>query len=156
VEVSTNGDDFARFPSVSLTPGAVGGYGSNDASDIYNLVGKHANAYGDSWGTPFDLNDLLAHPLVLEGKVDLDEINYVRIVDIPGNGSFLDDATDLVDPTTGLPYASDHGIYDSWVTWGSGGVDFEALGVINQVPEPATMCLLGLGGLGVILRRRRN
>jgi hypothetical protein len=24
------------------------------------------------------------------------------------------------------------------------------------VPEPATMCLLGLGGLGVILRRRRN
>ncbi|MBS3733889.1 MAG: PEP-CTERM sorting domain-containing protein, partial [Phycisphaerae bacterium] len=26
----------------------------------------------------------------------------------------------------------------------------------SQVPEPATMTLLGLGGLGVLLRRRRR
>lgn len=141
VEVSTDGSNYARFPSISLTQGPVGGYGTIDPTDVYNLSGKHVNAYGNSWGTPFDLDDLLDHQLVLDGMVDLDEINYVRIVDIPGDGSFSD--------SDGNP------IYDAWVTWGSGGMDFEALGVINQVPEPATMSLIGLGGLA-LLRRRRN
>ncbi len=141
VEVSTNGTDFARFPSVydaASTP--VGGYGTIDPTGVYNLVGKHANAYGKSFGTPFDLEDLSNHSLVTEGLVDLDEINFVRIIDIPGDGSFKD--------SLGNP------IYDAWVTWGSGGVDFEALGVINQVPEPATVAILGLGGL--LLRRRKK
>jgi hypothetical protein len=142
VEVSTDGIDFARFPSVSLTEDQVGAYGTIDPTDVYNLSGKHVNAYGDSWGTPFDLDDLLDHQLVLEGLVDLDEINYVRIVDIPGDGSFVD--------------SQGNAIYDAWVTWGSGGTDFEALGVINQVPEPATMAMLGLGGLFLRKRRKTN
>jgi hypothetical protein len=54
VEVSTNGVTFARFPSVSLTSEATGGYGTFDSTDIYNLAGKHAAM----WGTPFDLSDL--------------------------------------------------------------------------------------------------
>ncbi len=29
-------------------------------------------------------------------------------------------------------------------------------GVVGYVPEPATMCLLAVGGIGVLLRRRRN
>ncbi|MBN2580437.1 MAG: autotransporter-associated beta strand repeat-containing protein [Pirellulales bacterium] len=131
VEVSTNGVDFARFPSVSLTPELVGAYGTSDPTDVYNLVGKHVNASGDSWGTPFDLQQLAGHPLVLGGTVDLEKINYIRIVDIPGCGAFQDQATSLIDPTTGQPYTSDHDVYDAWETWGSGGVDFEALGVIH-------------------------
>jgi PKD repeat protein len=117
VEVSTDGAIFARFPSISLTPGLVGGYGSIDPTEAYNLVGKHVNAYGDSWGTPFDLNTLAQEPEVLNGSVDLNSINYVRIVDIPGSGDFKD--------SRGNP------IYDGWVTWGSGGLDLEAVGVIN-------------------------
>ena len=126
VEVSTDGVTFARFPSVSLISGQAGGYGSLDATNLYNLVGKHVNAYGDSWGTPFDLNDLAQSPEVLNGSVDLNNINYVRIVDIPGSGDFKD--------SRGNP------IYDAWVTWGSGGVDFEALGVLNSEVKasPAT------------------
>ena len=42
------------------------------------------------YGTPFDLSDLLSDPLVLSGAVDLNNIQYVKLVDIPGNGSFLD------------------------------------------------------------------
>ncbi|AKB27731.1 Chitin binding protein [Methanosarcina siciliae T4/M] len=54
---------------------------------------------------------------MLNGSVDLNSINYVRIVDIPGSGDFKD--------SQGNP------IYDAWVTWGSGGLDLEAVGVIN-------------------------
>lgn len=144
VEVSTDGERYARFPSEYLNyadaPPGSQAYLTQDVSNIYNLAGKHANAYGISWGTPFDLDDLLDHQLVLDGLVDLDEINYVKIVDIPGDGTFTD--------SLGNP------IYDAWVTWGSGGMDFEALGVINQVPEPATMSLIGLGGLALLRRRR--
>lgn len=133
VEISTDGIHFSRFPGKSLTAEAVGAYGTLDPTDVYNLAGKHANAYGDSWGTPFDLDDLLDDDFVLDGSVDLMEINYVRIVDIPGNGHYLD--------SLGNP------VYDAWLTWGSGGFDLEAVGVINQVPEPSAYALLGLAGI---------
>ena len=143
VEVSTNGTDFARFASDSISSGLVGGYGTVDPTDVYNLVGKHVNAYGDSWGTPFDLETLVDNPMVLAGLVDLNNINYVRIIDIPGNGDFTD--------------ADGDSIYDAWVTWGSGGLDFEALGVINQsaVPVPGTLGLL-FSGLILLLGINRK
>jgi hypothetical protein len=146
VEVSTDGTHFARFPSqyLNATPTGSTSYLTQDVSNIYNLVGKHANAYGISWGTPFNLDDLAGDSLVQSGLVNLDEINYVKIVDIPGNGTFLD--------------SQGHPIYDAWVTWGSGGLDFEALGIINQVPEPGTLLLATIGGAGLwwIAHRRRT
>lgn len=120
VEVSSDGVNFARFPSVSLTASAVGPYGTLDATNIFNLAGKHVNAFGDSWGTPFDLSDLTNNPLVLNGMVDLNNIHYVRVVDIPGSGSYFDAATPAAHP-----------IYDPWVTVGSGGFDLEAIGAIS-------------------------
>jgi hypothetical protein len=118
VEVSSDGVHFARFPSISLTEDLVGGYGSIDPTQVFNLAGKHVNSYGDSWGTPFDLEDLREHPMVLDGLLDLDAVSHIRIVDIPGSGDFLD--------SQGNP------IYDAWVTWGSGGADIEAIGAIGQ------------------------
>ena len=119
VEVSTDGATFARFPSGSLTSDPVGPYGPVDATDIHNLAGKHVNAYGASWGTPFDLDDLADHDDVMAGLVDLMAIRYVRIVDVPGSGDFAD--------SDGRP------IYDSWTTWGSGGFDLDAVGVLNSL-----------------------
>src|SRR4030095_5852802 len=55
VEASSDGVNFIRFPSASLTPAAVGASGSLDPTNIFNLAGKHVNAGGSSWGTPFDL-----------------------------------------------------------------------------------------------------
>lgn len=120
VEVSSDGINFLRFPSHYLNSAPTGTQDqlTQDASNIYNLTGKHSNAYGESWGTPFDLEDLATDPLVVNGTVDLNNILYVRIVDIPGDGTFTD--------------ASGNPIYDAWVTWGSGGLDFEALGVISR------------------------
>lgn len=133
VEVSSDGVTFVRFPSRSLTPGPVGAYGTVNATNVFGLAGKHANAYGESWGTPFDLSWLADHPLVLGGQVDLNAITHVRLVDIPGSGAFTD--------STGAP------IYDAWVTFGSGGHDLEAVGVISRDMDFETwQDQRGLGG----------
>lgn len=118
VEVSTDGDTYARFPAISDTPEAVGGFGTIDPRSVFNLAGKHQNALGQSWGTPFDLADLVETEEVINGTVDLGEIRFIRIVDVPGDGSFSD--------SRGNP------IYDAWPTSGSGGADIEAVGAINQ------------------------
>jgi hypothetical protein len=164
VEVSTDGVNFARFPSEYLNfPNArlsgrrdnyvdLDGTGtprnisalSLDVSGVYNLAGKHINNLGDGlcWGTPFDLDDLRNDPLVLDGTIKLNKINFVRIVDIPGNGDFLD--------SLGNP------IFDAWVTGGSGGFDLAGIGVIHQVPEPTSLGLLLVGGWGLLTRYRRR
>jgi len=134
VEVSSNGDNFVRFPSISTNTSWEGDYGrafaGYDSTNIFNLAGKHAGGFG----TPFDLADLLCDDLVLSGAVDLNNIQYVRLVDIPGNGSYLD--------SLGNP------ILDNWLTAEpTGGFDFrlpvgQGVGVINAVPEPSTVVLL--------------
>ncbi|OKH23538.1 hypothetical protein NIES593_09965 [Hydrococcus rivularis NIES-593] len=152
VEVSTDGINFARFPSTSLTPEPVAPFGRLDATNVYNLAGKHLNNgivvsdeefIQSSWGTPFDLETLVDLPTVISGQVDINKINFVRIVDIPGNGAFLD--------TAGRP------IYDPWQTPipGSGGFDLEAIGVINAatVSEPVSVLGILMSGIfGVSLR----
>ena len=139
MEVSSNGTDFARFDSVSLTPGPVGSYGTIDPTDVYNLAGRYENG----WGTPFDLNELCSHSLVSAGDLDLNNIWYVRLVDIAGSGYFQD--------------SLGNGIYDAWVTEGSSGYDFrmsEGVAVLNvnggaPIPLPPSL-LMGLTGLGTM------
>jgi len=147
VEVSTNGVDFARFPSTYLNTTPTGAFTTLDPTDIDNLAGKHVNAGGNSWGTPFSLGDLSNDPLVQSGAVDLSHIWYVRLIDIPGTGAFKD--------SLGNP------IYDPTPTNGSSGFDLEAVGVIHQaVPEVSTFLLVGTGGLMLsviqIARRTRR
>lgn len=147
VEVSTNGIDFARFPSVSLTDGPVGAYGTVEISNIYNLAGKHPNAYGTCVGTPFDLDELMNEPNVMSGIVDINNIIYVRIVDIAGRGDFYDSATKHTDADTWPNwdyYLLDNPIYDAWLTWGSGGHDLEAVGVLREQEYSADINLDGI------------
>ena len=84
------------------------------------------------------------HPLVIGGAVNLAAIQYARLVDIPGNGSYLD--------SVGNP------ILDNWMTTGSGGFDFrlpagQGVGVIHAVPEPASLTLAAITAL-LAWRRR--
>jgi hypothetical protein len=148
VEVSSDGINFARFPSTSLTPNPVSSFGVVDSTDIFNLPGKHVNnafvdditgeVISDSFGTPFDLESLNSDQLVTNGLLNLNQINFVRLVDIPGRGDFLD--------AFGRP------IFDPFPTSpGGGGFDLEAIGVINTtpIPEPSTLfgtcAAIGLG-----------
>ncbi len=130
VEVSSDGVNFARFASDSLTSEPVPAQGVLDPTGIYNLAGKHTNNafefdgqfFGSSWGTPFDLATLKEHDLVINGKVDLHAIRYVKVVDIPGNGSFRDSFNKpIYDPFPTTPPIT------------SGGFDLEAIGVIHAL-----------------------
>jgi hypothetical protein len=123
VEVSSDGTNFARFPSISNTPGP----GAVDPDDVTNLAGVwpvYANVDENdidpcdpavAGGDAFDLNDLLNHPLVQSGDVDLQNINYIKLIDIVGDGSCLD--------SQGNP------IYDP--TDMDNGADIDAISVIN-------------------------
>ncbi|MEJ2700892.1 MAG: DUF4465 domain-containing protein [Sedimentisphaerales bacterium] len=141
VEVSSNGEDFVRFPAVSLTAGRVDFLlGTIDTTQVYNLAGKHPNAYGTCTGTPFDLSDVADQPAVVSGIVDINDVRYVRIVDIPGSGDFYDQAVVYINPNTWPEwdlYANNHPIYDAWNTTlapidPSGGFDLEAIGVLEE------------------------
>jgi hypothetical protein len=78
VEVSSDGNHFFCFNSVSLTPTntQVGAWGTLDATNINNLAGKYRAGYG----TPFDLEELKdVNPLL-----DVNSVTHVRIVDVVG------------------------------------------------------------------------
>ncbi|MFT7514520.1 MAG: hypothetical protein ACI9QL_003742 [Candidatus Omnitrophota bacterium] len=130
VEVSTDGTNFVRFPAVSETASPVIFADPGiDVTGVYNLAGKHVNHdLADTWGTPFDLEQLRDDPAVQGGLLDVLNVRYVRIVDIPGSGFFAD--------------RHGHPIYDLWPSQGSGGFDLEAVGVLN----PRVTCTLSDDG----------
>jgi hypothetical protein len=146
VEVSTNGTDFARFPSISTNTSPVTGSGAFsgfDTTNMFNLAGKHASGFG----TPFDLSDLSSNPLVTRGLVDLNNIQFVKLVDIPGNGAFLD--------------SQGHPILDNWLTTGTGGYDFQlpagkGVGVLNAVPESTTVILMLIALTALAIRTQQR
>ena len=111
VEVSSDGVQFVRFDNDSLTAGPVGGFGATDPTNIDGFGGK----YRQGFGTPFDLADLSTKDDVLNGLVKLNEIVYVRIIDIIGDGSFFDTSGDV--------------IWDPYPTAQSAGFDLDAVGV---------------------------
>jgi hypothetical protein len=78
VEVSSDGNHFFRFNSVSLTPTntQIDNSGSVDTTNIYNLAGKYRWGYG----TPFDLQELKD----VNSLLDVNSITHVRIIDVVG------------------------------------------------------------------------
>ena len=134
VAVSSDGVNYFRFDNDSQTTSSVSAFGAVDPTNIDGLAGKYKQGYG----TPFDLADLYYDAELL----NIDNIQYVRIVDIIGDGTYLDSDGDV--------------IYDPYPTSGSAGFDLDAVGVINAVPVPAAVWLLGSGLLGVIGIRRRS
>lgn len=109
VEVSTNGIDFARFPNdFDGPPGPYLQGGAQLGADVTYYDG-FAGVYPVSafppgvnplnvvagGGDAFDLADLLDHPLVLGGQVNLDDINFVRLIDVAG-GAALDDDGQII------------------------------------------------------------
>ena len=132
VEVSSDGIHFVRFPNLSYTAAPVPAFGYMDAQLVYGLAGKYAAGFG----TPFDLAVLepafhaasgvntpfsaaFSAQLVANFPyIDLNDIRYVRIVDVVGDGSSLD--------STG------YAVYDPFRTVGTAGFDLDAIAVLNS------------------------
>ncbi len=127
---------FLGVPQLPETTAIDAGFGRNfaavNSTNIHNLAGYHPTGFG----TPFDFADLANDPRVIAGDVDLNAIRFVRIVDIPGDGTFRD--------ALGNP------IFDTWPTTGTGGFDLDAVGAINSVPEPASLLLLVFGAITAV------
>ncbi|MGC6457560.1 MAG: PEP-CTERM sorting domain-containing protein [Akkermansiaceae bacterium] len=114
VEVSSDGENWQRFPSISQTPSPVGSFGITEPTNVSGLAGK----YRATFGTGFDFADLPQHP-----HVDRDAIRFIRLVDVVGNGT---DPDSLGNP-----------IYDPYPTFGSAGFDLDGLAVLS--PPPLTL-----------------
>lgn len=114
VEVSSDGQNWQRFPSISQTASPTGSFGITEPTDLSGLAGK----YRATFGTPFDFSDLPENPLV-----DRNAIRFVRLIDVVGDGSNLD--------------SLGHPIYDPYPTFGSAGFDLDGLAVL--APPPLTL-----------------
>jgi len=116
VEVSSDGINFVRFPSHSLTDTTIqtGTFGTTDATKLNNLAGK----YRGSYGTPFDLQELASNP-----NLNINAITHVKIIDVVGS---INKAFAKRDSYNNM-------INDPWPTpFPNGGFDLDAIGVINQ------------------------
>lgn len=116
VEVSSDGENFVRFPAISLTQtdSQIDGFGQLEAANIYNLAGKYRAMYG----TPFDLAELTDST-----NIDINNITHIKIVDVVG--SIMPDfaSCDSQGNIINDPYPT---------TFNTGGFDLDAVGVIRD------------------------
>lgn len=116
VEVSSDGVNFFRFPSHSLsdTVNQTTGFGPTNTIKINNLAGKYRGGYG----TPFDLQEL-SH---IQG-LNVNAVTHVKIIDVVGS---LLKAYATYD-------SFNNKINDPWPTpFPSSGFDLDAIGVIHE------------------------
>lgn len=118
VEVSSDGVNYFRFPSASLTQTQVqiGNGNYIDAGNLNNLAGKYIAMYG----TPFDLDELAGIP-----GLDVTNVTHVRIIDVVGSISghaSHDSAGRVINDPYPTPFPSC-------------GFDLDAVGVINELYE---------------------
>ncbi len=115
VEVSSDGVNFFRFPSVSNTQTThqVPPFGITDATKIDNLAGK----YRVQFGTPFDLETLSGIP-----GLDINRITHIKIIDVVG----------CIQPAYATYDSKGNIVNDPWPTpFNTCGFDLDAVGVIH-------------------------
>lgn len=116
VEVSSDGENYVRFPSHSevQTTVQIHGFGVTDARRIYNLAGKYIGGYG----TPFDLEELKDSI-----AINVNSITHIKLIDVVGSigpGGTRDSYGNLINEPYTTPYET-------------GGFDLDGVAVMNQL-----------------------
>jgi hypothetical protein len=115
VEVSSDGINYFRFPSISNTQDTlqIGAFDYTYPTKINNLAGK----YRANYGTPFDLKELDS----ITG-LNIDSITHIKIIDVVGS---IQNAYATFD-------SKGNKINDPWPTpFASSGFDLDAVGLIH-------------------------
>lgn len=115
VEVSSDGENFVRFPAQSFVQNQIQlqSFDVTDARHINNLAGKYIGLFG----TPFDLFELKDSL-----RVNINSITHIRIIDVVGSLQQSYASYDV----------NNQAINDPWPTpFASSGFDLDAVGVIN-------------------------
>lgn len=126
VEVSTDSLIWVRFPAKSdtQTNQQIGTFGTINPAEIHNLAGK----YPAFLGTPFFLEDIAD-----SAGVDINNINFLRIVDVVGSVNSIYGSLD----------ARGNIINDPWPTpFPQSGFDLDAVAIIDislLPPEDTTL-----------------
>jgi hypothetical protein len=123
VEVSSNGEDFFRFPAYSETEfiQQKGPFDTLNPKQLHNLAGK----YRAGFGTGFDLSELNR-----QTNLDPLAVRFVRIRDVVG----------CIDPEYRSYDALARPINDPWPTdFESSGFDLDAVAVLNFSENPVPM-----------------
>ena len=114
VGVSSNGTDFAYFPTWCGVTSPVSSYGRIDPHQVSGFAGVNpvlANVATNSispfdpaasGGDAFDLSALSADALVQSGQVNLNAIRYVLLKDVLGDGSEHDSSGNPIYDATGF------------------------------------------------------
>lgn len=114
VEVSSDGINYFRFESSSLSQINSQIMNEVNASDIQNLAGKYRAQYG----TPFDLDEMIGNI-----NLDINNITHVKIIDVIGNinepYSSYDSQGNIINDPFPTPFET-------------GGFDLDAIGVIHS------------------------
>lgn len=132
VDVASETSAWVRFPVTCLNTTLI--YAFNNlaenrfASQDVTLLDGVASKHRIEYGTPFDLARLTNEPAVLGGQADLNDIRYIRLTDVVGDGS----RTDALGRAIYDPYYS----HTSATLTGAApastdGFDLRAVGVIN-------------------------
>ena len=121
VEVSSDGQNFFRFPAVSMVQDTaqVGSFSCISATLIHNFAGKYEVMYG----TPFDLDEVEDNALL-----DKNKVTHVRIIDVVG----------CINPQYATYDSQNRPVNDPWPTaFNSSGFDLDAVGVIYDLAHNA-------------------
>lgn len=115
VEISSDGQNFFRFPSVFLDQNTIqtGAFGSTRPSMIHNFAGK----YPVNYGTPFDFKILDNIP-----GLDINAISHLKVIDVIGTIDTTYSSRDSANVIINDPYPT---------AFSSGGFDLDALGILR-------------------------
>ncbi|MBN1969648.1 MAG: T9SS type A sorting domain-containing protein [Candidatus Delongbacteria bacterium] len=108
IAVSSDGENFVEFDCSYI----------GDEVPLAESIGQIAGKYMQGYGTPFDLEVLKNKPEVTSGSINLQNIKYVKVIDIVGDGNTTDSFGNI--------------IYDPYPGSGAAGFDLDAIGVMNN------------------------